>query len=321
MIGAGQLGSRHLQALALLREEGVIHVVDPSAQSRETAFQRFKEVIDQSGRITAQFRASISELPDDLDIAIVATNSDVRRQVVEQLLGHSRVKFLILEKVLFQKLDDYDAVQQLLDTHCVEAWVNCPRREWPLYRGLKKRLSGKQLYEVHVSGSNWGLGCNSIHLIDLIAFLSDKSEYVLFIDLLDPCTTASKRPGFIEFTGILNGRFSSGPSFSIASYAQGTLPDVIEVCGDGCRLLIRESEKRLWVSSDSDQWHWLEESFDVPYQSRLTNIVVERILETGKCDLPTYHESAHLHKPLQSGLLAHMAGIDPGRTANLCPIT
>jgi len=321
VVGAGQLGSRHLQALAFLREDCVIHVVDPSASSRELALKRFKEETSRSTQIRTEFPVSISELPGNLDIVIIATNSDVRRQVIEQLLEHSRVKFLILEKVLFQKLDDYDSIRKLLETHSVNAWVNCPRREWPSYRALKRRLFGKQVYGVYVSGSNWGLGCNSIHIIDLIAFLCGKSEYTLSTELLDPFLTPSKRSGFMEFTGILNGMFSSGPCFSIASYAQGTLPDIIEVCGDGFRWIIRESEKKIWVSSDADQWHWLEESFDVPYQSKLTNLVIERVLQTGECDLPTYPESALLHKTLLSGLLAHMTKIDPERTANLCPIT
>lgn len=321
IIGAGQLGSRHLQSLTLLGGAAEIQVVDPNAASRETAAQRFAEVASRNPGVKASFHASISDLTGVFDIAIVAANSDVRRQVIEQLLAHCLVNNLILEKVLFQRLEDYDYVEALLKTHSVKAWVNCPRREWPFYRGLKKRLAGKRLYEVNVGGSSWGLGCNAIHLIDLIAFLTENSEYTLSPEFLDTHIVASKRPGFIEFTGVLNGKFADGPCFSIASYAEGNIPEFFAITGDGFRLLIIEAEKNMLFSSAEEKWQWKEETFDVPYQSNLTNLVVERILKAGECDLPTLNESALLHKPVIAGLLAHLQKAEHKGTAGSCPIT
>jgi predicted dehydrogenase len=43
IIGAGQIGSRHLQALSYLEEHAVIQVVDPLEQSRKTAEERFND--------------------------------------------------------------------------------------------------------------------------------------------------------------------------------------------------------------------------------------------------------------------------------------
>jgi len=321
IVGAGQLGSRHLQALTLLDGDAEIQVFDPNALSRETAAKRFEEVAGRNPGVTASFHASLSDMAGDCDMAIVATNADVRRHAVEQLLAQGSVKNLILEKVLFQKLEDYDDVGSLLQKNGAKAWVNCPRREWPFYSSLKKRLVGKKIYEVNVGGSSWGLGCNAIHLIDLIAFLSEETAYTLSAEFLDDQITASKRTGFIEFTGMLNGRFVNGPCFSIASYAEGQIPDAIEITGDGFRLLITEADKKMMFASAEEQWLWKEELFDVPYQSNLTNRVVERILKTGVCDLPTFHESTLLHKPVISGLLAHLQKIEHKGSPDLCPIT
>jgi saccharopine dehydrogenase-like NADP-dependent oxidoreductase len=43
IIGAGHLGSRHLQALAHLEEQAFVQVIDPSEDSRTIAEKRFKE--------------------------------------------------------------------------------------------------------------------------------------------------------------------------------------------------------------------------------------------------------------------------------------
>lgn len=53
IIGAGQLGSRHLQALAQVNADVILHIVDPSEQSLEVSKQRdvitciFKEKLDK----------------------------------------------------------------------------------------------------------------------------------------------------------------------------------------------------------------------------------------------------------------------------------
>ena len=41
IIGAGELGSRHLQALAHLEEDATIQVVDSSEESRQITMERF----------------------------------------------------------------------------------------------------------------------------------------------------------------------------------------------------------------------------------------------------------------------------------------
>ena len=44
IIGAGELGGQHLQALSYLDERAIVHVVDPSEKSREIAKERFNQV-------------------------------------------------------------------------------------------------------------------------------------------------------------------------------------------------------------------------------------------------------------------------------------
>jgi hypothetical protein len=48
-----------------------------------------------------------------VDLAVIATNSDVRRSCVESLLEKSQVKNFLLEKFLFSTPEDYKVVADI----------------------------------------------------------------------------------------------------------------------------------------------------------------------------------------------------------------
>src|SRR6185295_6672376 len=97
LVGAGQIGSRHLQALTLLKTNAQIDVVDPSRESLDTTRQRFEEAQKNSkARHEVRYSTEISsQLKKSYDFGIIATSSAVRRNSVDQLLKVSTVKNLI----------------------------------------------------------------------------------------------------------------------------------------------------------------------------------------------------------------------------------
>src|SRR5688500_3624970 len=112
IIGAGQLGTRHMQALALLKEEAMVWIVDTSATALELATKRWQEA-GSPEHITIKLINSIQELPAELSIVVIATNASVRRVVIEELLKHCKVTYLVIEKFLFNRGADFDAMQNL----------------------------------------------------------------------------------------------------------------------------------------------------------------------------------------------------------------
>lgn len=321
IIGAGQIGSRHLQALKNLNIECVVQVIDPHDSSLKTAKQRYDEITVLNNNVRVEYNNNISSLSKVIDVAIISTSSNVRREIIEKLLSNKNIKNIILEKVLFQKIEDFTVVEKLLYNKKVKSWVNCPCRMWPFYKNLKSLLKGTNTLELSINGSNWGLGCNSIHMIDLLSFLTGESEYQLYTEQLDMETIPSKRPGFIEFTGGLFGKFINNSKFSIYSYKSGNLPALVQIHNDSVRCIIRESEGKAWVSTKANNWKWKEELFEIPYQSQLTNLVVEKIIKNGSCDLTPFNESLKLHIPLIEGLINHLKRNNPEGNITICPIT
>jgi len=318
IIGAGQLGSRHLQALALVKDSICIQVVDTSQEALAIAESRFNEVSATfSGKIS--FHTSIAALEKEQEIVIVATGSKIRRSIIEELLAHAKVKSLILEKFLFVKEEDYSFVEQLLNEKQVATWVNCPRRMMSLYRTLQQELTGK----IHfvVNGNAWGLGCNGIHLLDLFSFLTNERSIQLSNDLIDKQIIESKRPGYIEFTGTITGH-ANGHSFHMTSFSEGASPLQLIIHTATAKYSIQEgATAKVWISKQANQWAWEEHSFTMPFQSQLTNIVVDDILATGNCTLTTYKESAHLHILFLNNLLAHLRKVNNDNTLKECLIT
>ena len=319
IIGSGQLGSRHLQAIAQIDLPAEIQVVDPDRQALAVAKERFEQMSSNPNLIKISFLNSLESLNREIDFCIISTNSDVRARVAENVLSRNDVRYLLLEKFLFQTEREFEYVGDLIEKNQVKAWVNCPRRMWPVYREIRDHLKGGRLLEFDFSGSSWGLASNSIHLIDLIAFLGGIVEYDIGGDMIDPGVIESKRKGFIEFTGSLKGAFKDGANFSISSYKYGNVPSIITVIGEHSIHIMSEHNGRGWISSEGRHWEWCEFVFETPYQSQLTHKFIRQIEDEGSCDLPSFEESSRLHIPILNCFTSLLGYRDADYVG--CPIT
>lgn len=320
LIGAGQLGSRHLQALANSKHELNIQVVDTSEESLKTAQSRFNEVASGfNGKVS--FVTSVEQLNKKLEIVIVATNSKVRRAIIEQVIHHTTVKYFILEKFLFTTEADFDAVENLLLENNIKAWVNCTRRMMTGYKNLRHQLLGSTSVNFSVAGNAWGLGCNGIHMLDLFSFLIQSTNISLDNILLDPIIYESKRAGYVEFTGTIRG-VSEKHSLSMTSFSNNTSPLIIHIDTPTARYRIQEgTESTVWANTLENNWKLDTYTFNIPFQSQLTNVVVDELLDSGDCELTTYNESAVLHKLFLKNILQFVQQVKNDKTIKECLIT
>lgn len=319
LVGAGQLGSRHLQGLAHIDIPLSIHVIDPSESSLCMARERYHEIETNPNISDIRFLTRMEDAPATIDLAVVATNANVRADVVRTLVKQSSIRHIILEKVLFQKEGDYKSIAELFHTHRINAVVNCPRRIYPFYRQLKQTLAAEGTFSFCVEGSNWGMGCNAIHFIDLFTFLSGDASLVVDAAALDDTVLESKRPGFVEFTGMLTGTNSRSDSFSIASLAAPGTPLSISIRTGKHLITIHESSgEAIFYDENSGESH--HESFVVPYQSQLTGMVAREMILNGACGLTPYTESMQLHLPVINAFIGHLGKAGNG-PYEYCPIT
>lgn len=304
LIGAGQLGSRHLQALKAISVPLNITVVDPFPASIKMAKERY-ESAPGSAVHSIKYGNTFEALDRVYDVVIIATNSDVRSKAVEQLFSRSTVRFLILEKILFQKYKDYKIIGELLKKHNCKTWVDCSMRTMPFYYDLKNKIRPPITY--CATGSQFGLITTGIHYIDHMAYLTGCYDYKLITDGLEPKPVSSKRLGFLELNGTLAAHFNDGSFGAFTCFSEGNMPVNIEIHSTHGRVISRENEQKAWRASQATEWLWQESAAPIPFQSQMTAVVIEDILKTGHCELTPYEESAKLHLTLLEGLSAFLS--------------
>jgi predicted dehydrogenase len=321
LVGAGQLGSRHLQGLSKLDLYTDITVIDPNTQALSTAQARLEEVGGSRYIKKINFASSLDKVElTEATLAIIATTADFRLGTTRSLLEKMRIKNILFEKVLCQSNKEINEISHLVQLNNANAWVNCPRRVYPFYSELKQLFSQENPITYYLDGGEWGLACNAIHFLDHIAFLIGKSAFEIDGNRLDQGFVKSKREKFIELTGSLTGFFADGSEFVLHSRRGSQAPHIIYIQSKEFQIIIDETRGQARIAEKDTDWQWRQVDFRLPFQSELTHIVVRDILTKGRCDLTTLEESCRIHSPFLEVILCHL-NKDCVDLLNACPIT
>jgi len=319
LIGAGNLGRRHFEGLLKLPVEKFIRVVDPSPTSLEEARQLASLAGDGAGNSQTTFHTSIADLPEKLDYVVIATSSNVRLDVMSQLLNGRIVSSMLLEKVLFQHTTDYAVAAALIAETGTKVWVNTARRAMDIHRSIRKHFAGETISHFNVYGGEWGLGCNGIHFIDFLSFLVGSTNLTVCTSDLDKITTASKRVGYSEFTGTLRGRIDA-TELALNATRGSSAPILLTIRSENKSCILDESSGHAFLHDRTTDPVWREIRFTLPFISSLSTTIAESILTTGRSDLPDLATSSALHVPIVDAL-AEFSAKYCGGTPGFAPIT
>lgn len=320
LIGAGQLGSRHLQALAKIEIPVALQAVDSNSDSLKVAHDRYLEIPENHNIQRIDFLTGIDDLNNDLDLCIIATNADVRFKVFQELVSKKKVSNILFEKIVFQTEKQFEIAINLINQNSISCWVNFPRRIYSIYRELKKNIDKNEKIEFCISGGDWGLVCNGIHYIDLLSFLIDDSIYKLDVSELEQKIWPSKRAGFIELTGRLTGIFSGGSQITLESLSNSHMPTSFSINSSHVKIDIDEIQGLGKIARSDNNWEETAFNFKIPFQSQLTHLIAKEILETGMCKLTDFNISYKLHVPYLNAINKHIESVEH-RIYDHCPIT
>lgn len=319
IVGAGGIGSRHLQALAQISFPIRVHVVDPSERSIEVAQGRWRDA-NPLDHHRVSFSGSCAALPASCDVAIVATPSLSRCAAFLEIMSRCVPRHVILEKFLFPDPADYETVAAVAVQTGTALWVNTPRRLWPDYGDLLERTDTDGPVTLHVVGSEpWGIGSNAVHFLDLLMFFTHRRGMRLSAQELVSMKN-TRRSGHTEFRGTVSGSNNHGDHFGVTTLGREQAPLIVMLSSPDARVVVDESNGVLLESRRAYDWEWRRLPFVVPLQSRLTTAVVYSLAADDTCGLPTFEESAETHLALLGAFLeAYRRGVDP--EADSCPVT
>jgi len=322
IIGVGQLGSRHLQGITSTTQEMEIELIEPYIPMQKIALERYEDMPKNEHIKSITFIDNINKLSNDIDLVIVATTANVRCDVVDQLLDTKKVKNIILEKVLFQKYEDYNHFMKRFKELDINVWVNHPRRLFSFYDQFMPQLRESSQISYHVQGGEWGMACNALHFLDHLQMIQSNNYSPINIDttMLLSEVVESKRQGCYEVYGTLSGSIGNG-SFSLTCTKGEILPTTISIMSDTVRIVVDEYKGVAMIAKKENDWKLeLYKEKIVSYQSELTGLVTDEILLKGTCSLPTYSEASSLHKPFIKAMQDKIE-MELVQKFGLCPIS
>ena len=319
LIGCGQLGSRHLQALACMDEISRIDVVEISPESIVLGKERLKGLPGVNTKISIQWHASLNDIRFEFDLCVVATSARGRVELVKALIERGCKRF-ILEKIVAQSTEDYDDLLRVVEASGVKAWVDMPTRAFQIHKYIKNRLSSGEPITFIEAGGNWGLACNGIHYIDLFVYYDESSILEPEAFLIDPLLHSSKRGEmYKDLSGVICGRSDKG-SRIILSYAKDHKnADVVSIFSTKARFMVDIVNGWAQEEMGDGQWRRIDIQENI-YVSHTTKIFVRDIFKRDCCELPSLRESRISHLFLLDNLQAHFNRLS-GQALKYCPTT
>lgn len=311
--GAGNIGSRHLQGTTKSANDLDIWVYDLSEESLKVAKERFEQM-PENGVKKVHYVTNLNEVPDSIDVAIVASGSKPRAAIIKQVLAAKKVQYMVLEKFLFGKLSEYTEIGELLKTKGVKTWVNCPYRMFDGYKRLKGKLDTKSpLIASFGNGGNWGLCCNAIHYIDIFMYLTGQEDFTVDLSKLEEEVLESKRPGYIELIGDLTVETPKGDALTLQTSKEGEFIQQIKINNGANTIVIDENASTVDFNGEFFQ-------LGFTFQSGLTGRLIDDLIGKRTCDLSSFETSAHYHIQFLNAVMPFINRLK-GWETDACPIT
>jgi predicted dehydrogenase len=322
LVGCGQLGSWHLQALASLALISNIEVLDPDPQSLEMGKQRVRELHDDQIFEKIRWITALEDATSGGDLCVIAIQAKGRCQLMRSIADKLGYSSFILEKVVDQSVSAIENAISFCNEHEISCWVNFQTRVVPTYRRVKQKLGGTDPIYFSAMGGSQVLVSNAIHTADLFVYYDECASIDQVTSRIDQLLHPSKRGSDIyDLTGTIQGYTSKGSSLTL-SYGQGESPwEHFSIASKNYRCVIDTMSGWMMESEPSSDWQWRPVTFEgTVLVSQTTKDIATDILTDGICKLPSIEESLISHRFLLNELLPHFSALT-GSQLESCPVT
>ncbi len=320
LVGCGQLGSRHLQAVAGLPQVTTIEVVDPRPEALALGRERLGEVAGRSPSTEFRWLTSLQDATPDGDLCIVATQAQGRCQLVQEIVRRLGYRRFLLEKIVGQSIGEFDELLAFSKASNLSVWVNLKTRAYQIHQRIKQQLDPHDPIMVSITGGNHGLANNGVHGADLFAFYDEASQILSTGSQIDTMLHRTKR-GLFDLSGSLEGATEKGSRF-LLSYADGPADwELMTIATHRSRWIVDHFQRWVMESHAASGWAWEPVPFtEHILVSDMTTRFAAEILAVGRCDLPTLEQAGVAHRYILGALRPHFSRLME-REVELCPVT
>jgi len=278
IIGMGNMGKRHLQAICHLAVplEFYCYDLNPVALESVKNFCQQNFISNENITLTTDHNQIIANISSQA-VVIIASTARGRAALLEQIIKQ-RPKAILAEKPLCQTTAEYEQLTILAKQEAVPIYLNFTRHMYPFYRQIKQSFNGSEGVLFKAAFPN-GLACIGIHIFELMTWLTKTKSATVVKSQLEAAFN-SKRAGYQDFYGSLKVEIDGGQVCTFVS-RQKDQTAIIEISSNRNQYLIDESK------------------IEAPYTSQISDKVVSDLIEKGETDkLPDIFQSYLAHKIL-----------------------
>ena len=234
-------------------------------------------------------KKSFKEIDEVQDLVILSTSSEPRFDIMKALVKNGTPLFLI-EKVIFQSIDQFNEMNFILHKNSSVAYCNFPNRYFDNYINLKSKYSDSRK-KYSITAGDIGMACSGIHYLDLFEYISQNS-ILNSSSLLTKSNKKNKRGNnYIDFEGAFFAENSKGDTLEIFFDKSHEGPPFISVEIDNNKFIFSESDESYFYF-DSGQIS--RGNHKIVPSSKLTSKIISDIFH-GKTLLPRINDSKNIH--------------------------
>ncbi|MCR8667207.1 Gfo/Idh/MocA family oxidoreductase [Aestuariibaculum sp. M13] len=301
LIGTGNIGKRHLQAVINSNLVSEIYCYDlyQDALKSIPEFCQSNEIPKDKIFLEGSFEEILKKI-DENSIVIVATTANGRMELLVPIIQR-KPKAIVLEKPVVQYKEQYEELEKLAEQLAVNIYVNFIAHAQNFYKRIYKELEETEELSFYTSMPRWGLSTVGIHQIELFLWLSKSKSYEIAYSNSN-LVYEQKRKGFEDVAGTILIKNEKGHIASIRSLISDKNPSSIQICSNKNNYTIYESLNKL-IIADKTGVHM--EDLNVKFVSQYMNEVVDDIFTNKKVYLPTIASSRLAHNVLFDFLRIH----------------
>ncbi len=292
IIGTGNIGKRHLQAVGNLKPASGIVCYDNIEESLNSVhtFCKANGIDTNALEIRKDYKGALEAITPD-SIVVIATTAKGRKDILFDVLA-KRPKAVIAEKPLCQSDEEYNQILAASKTNNVPVYVNFPRHVFEFYKGIKEEIRDAK-HKTFISVFPDGMSVIGIHILELMTWLLDVKEYrVLFSRATKKFET--KRPGYYDCFGEILLSLDGGNTGYIKT-SDGENVFTNKIITETKEFDVFEFSNKMTVSDRSN----IEiRDIQVLYVSQITDKIISSILSGGEVDLPTIEGAYTAHRIL-----------------------
>lgn len=305
VIGTGNIGKRHIQALYKSELDFKIIAYDFIKDSLLSVNQFCISNNLDLGRISLiEDIDLLTEQIDSTSVVIIATTASGRVELLEPVLNRLPAA-VIIEKPVVQSESDYLSIQALAAKLGVPIYVNFIAHAQHFYREIYENVKDSKDYTFYTNMPNWGMSTVGIHQFELYFWLFGVKEYdVVFSEVSS--VYEQKRPGFFDLAGTIGLSDKKG---NIAVFRNQAVNSVasIQIVTENYLYTIHETQNTL-IKIGPDKKVEIKD-LNVRFVSTYIHEVVDLIFN-GKYNevyLPTIEQSYLAHKVLFDYVSTHVS--------------